>query len=121
MIVFHEGVSFRYLEESMVRVLRLAAIWSSAHPGVDVWVTSANDRQHSERSLHYRAGGLAVDLQTSTVPPLSPETERLSGEALRDMRSLTRYLRGKLDDEGYDLVHGSAQHWRHLHVEFDVK
>ena len=118
MISMHEGVQFRYLNEPIVRALNLIGIWSSQHK-IDCWITSGNDRQHSKRSLHY--ADLAIDVQTESVPPPSPSTRRLTGKALEDMRSLTAYLRSKLDDEGFDLIFESTAHWRHLHVEFDMK
>ena len=119
MIAMHEGVQFRYLNEPIVRAMNLIGICSSQHK-VDVWITSANDRQHggpSRRSLHY--SDLAIDVQTESVPPPSPSTRRLTGKALEDMRSLTAYLRSKLDDEGYDLIFETTAHWRHLHIEFE--
>ena len=118
MISMHEGVQFRYLNTPVVRALNLIGIWSSQHK-INCWITSANDRQHSKRSLHY--SDLAIDVQTESVPPPSPSTRRLTGKALEDMRSLTAYLRSKLHDEGYDLIFESTAHWRHLHVEFDLK
>ena len=118
MISMHEGVRFTYLNAPIVRALNLIGIWSSQHQ-VDVWITSGNDKKHSARSLHY--SDLAIDVQTESVPPPSPSTRKLTGQALADMRSLTAYLREKLDDEGFDIVFESTNHWRHLHLEFDLK
>ena len=93
-----------YLEDHIVKVLQYAAIWSHEN-NVDIAVTSCNDHQHSEGSLHYK--DLAVDLQLiPKTPPHEP---------------LDNYLRAQVG-LGYDVVlETSRRGTQHVHVEWDVR
>lgn len=69
---------------------------------VKLVVTSGRDSKHGPNSLHY--SGRAVDLRTRDFTP----------EAKRDFY---RYLKGKLDNRGFDVVLEGD----HLHIEWDPK
>jgi hypothetical protein len=97
-------VKLGYLEEALVKVLQAAAIWSAKRK-IDIAVTSGNDHQHSENSLHYE--NLALDFQ------LMPKTH--SHEALRSYLKETLGL-------GYDVVlETSRRGTQHIHVEWDIR
>ena len=97
-------VKIGYLESELVKVLRYASIWSQRH-GTDVAVTSCNDHDHSDGSLHYK--DLACDLQ------LIPKTQ--------SHIPLENFLRGELG-LGYDVVlETSRRGTDHLHIEWDVR
>lgn len=69
--------------------------------GHSLTITSANDSQHMEGSLHY--GGMAVDFRTKDLPP---------GAA----QEIAAALKSQLGSQ-YDVVLESD----HIHVEFDPK
>lgn len=97
-------VKLGYLEEALVKVFQAAAVWSAKRK-IDIAVTSGNDHQHSENSLHYE--NLALDFQ------LMPKTQ--SHEALRAYLQETLGL-------GYDVVlETSRRGTQHIHVEWDIR
>ena len=121
MIRMCNGVSLSWLEDPIVRVIRLICAWSSQEK-CDVWVTSANDgSSHSPTSCHW--DDRALDVQTHSVR--LTRQNPLRGDAAREMTSLYRYLRAKLEDEGYDVIFDgggtNTGHRRHCHIEFDIK
>jgi len=104
-------VKVGYLEDPIIRALNLVGVWS-ARQGIDVSITSMNDKAHSAKSLHYE--DKAVDLQVqpqSTVP---------SAKTKDAMRELSNYLRGNLE-LGWDVVFDSPGHYTHIHVEWDIR
>lgn len=70
--------------------------------GYELIITSANDGQHMQGSLHYE--GKALDLRGSRAWGYSPV----------DLRTITSHLRDRLGD-AYDVV----RHDTHIHVEHD--
>ena len=93
-------VSFKGLQPQMV----LAALRVENECkliGVDCWITSANDREHSTGSLHY--SGLALDFRTRDIP-------------IELRQSFSNKVKMALGQE-FDVVLEKD----HLHVEWDVK
>jgi len=90
-------IQFNYLTAEIVEILNTAATWSW-RTGVTVWLTSLNDHEHGDSSLHYY--DYAVDFDT-----------REAG----DLQRLYRYLRDKLDHR-FDVVFEG----NHVHVEFEL-
>ena len=102
-----ESLTLRRVRPELIKILRLCAMWSN-RSGQDIRITSLNDHDHSDTSLHYE--DLAVDLQVLTATG-SPNFQA--------MAALAKYLRRHLGPS-FDTVHGEdAQHARHIHLEYD--
>jgi len=101
------AVKVGFLEAEMVRLLNLASVWSARH-GRDIRVTSWNDHDHANKSLHYE--DRAIDFQV------------LSGVVLdkKATADLANHFRGNLG-LGWDVVWNVPGHYNHIHVEWDVR
>jgi hypothetical protein len=101
-----ESLTLRRVQPELIKILRLCAMWSN-RSGHDIRITSLNDHDHSDTSLHYE--DLAVDFQVLTA----------SGRPnKRAMGALAKHLKQNLG-YGYDVVWNSPGHYNHVHVEFD--
>jgi len=98
-------IQIGYLHSEMVRALNTIAIWS-ARQAKTVRITSANDRGHSDNSLHYE--DLAFDFMVD------------GDEAIKFTAILVRFLEVNLGP-GYDIVWNVPGHYTHAHVEFDAR
>lgn len=101
MIYFKEGVLIDNIRPEMVIGMVVAHASYQEH-GLDLWITSANDRTHSETSLHY--AGQALDYRTRHVP----------GEASKI--AIAGHINEALPDD-FDCVVESD----HLHHEWQPK
>jgi len=113
-----ETLSVGHLRPELLKVLDLASVWS-ARNGVDVYVRSLNDHQHSPNSLHYE--DLAVDLCTEHEIKVGRPRHTASSQ-LKDLFKFLMYgLSVNGMNGGYDVIHGDAGHKTHIHVEYDVR
>ena len=107
-----EFVEVGYLEAEIVQVLNLAAAWCARRSKKNktvVDISSWNDHKHKKGSLHYE--DKAVDLVVRDAQD-KLDTAGLKGLA----RALKQHL-----PLGYDVVYDSPGHYRHIHVEWDVR
>jgi len=88
------------LRPELVTILNLASLWSNKE-GVVVFITSINDHEHMENSLH--GEDLAVDLDTQ-------------GNLWKDLIQLHAFLLSHAGP-GYDVIRKPT----HVHVEFDTR
>ena len=94
------GVNLAGLQPQMVLALNVADdVYRSR--GHVLTITSANDSQHMDSSLHY--SGFAVDLRTKDLPPA-------------DVPEIAEAIKAQLGSQ-YDVI----QEMDHIHVEFDPK
>lgn len=70
--------------------------------GYDLVITSLNDAEHSETSLHY--SGCAVDLRTTVINPNE------------DWDRIARQIKRRLNKH-YDVIN----EWNHIHLEFQPR
>ena len=96
-----EKVAIHLLEPPVQAVLPLVDLIHMGVCGRDAIITSAKDRTHSSRSLHYL--GLAFDVRTSDISP-------------EDMIKLCNELRRQLPDS-WDVVPEQT----HCHIEYAPK
>lgn len=99
MISIKHGVSLRKLQPQMALALPIVAAMYAKY-GYDTTITSGDDGQHSNVSLHY--DGLALDFRTRNCSPA-------------DLGPITAELRAAMP--GYDVVREST----HIHIEYDPK
>jgi len=90
---------WNYLHEPMVRVLNVASTWGH-RSGLRVYLTSVNDHEHGEGSLHGRDWAMDFDVQ---------------GNRTVDLQRLAAYLRKHLGPE-FDVVFEG----NHVHVEMEL-
>lgn len=90
-------VCFNYLHEPVVRLLNLAATWSH-RMGKHVLVTSGNDHQHGDSSLHYQDKAIDFDVE---------------GNRTADLQLLATYLRKHAGPEFDILFEGNHVHGEH--------
>ena len=102
-------VEFGYWHPEIIKAQNLIAVWS-ARNGIDVRISSGNDRTHSTKSLHYE--DLAFDFLA-----VGDDRESLS---ILATNSLVLFLQKNLG-LGYDIVWQSYQHYNHAHLEWDVR
>jgi len=104
-----ENVRWVHPRDEMILVLKRMAEFA-ARAGLTIVITSLNDHEHGERSLHYE--DLALDcqiLKTDGAPSMG------------QMDRLARFLRKELPGGAFDVVWRTAGHHRHVHVEFDCR
>jgi len=101
MLRFKPSVRIRFVNQPLVGVLALAAMWS-LRAGVDVDVNSVDDPAPDRAPTTLHGDSLAVDLDTD-------------GDRTADLRSLATFLRRTLE-RPYDIVFEGD----HVHVEWDV-
>lgn len=70
--------------------------------GYDLVITSLNDAEHSETSLHYN--GCAVDLRTTVINP-NEDWDRIAKQI------------GRRLNKHYDVIN----EWNHIHIEFQMR
>lgn len=106
MISLKPGVKLRDLAPQIVLAIQAAEhiYWNAAQTAVVV--TSGNDSQHKDGSLHYT--GRAADLRIKTVP-----------EKLRER--VVRQLRDALGGEFDVLWEGRGTENEHVHVEWQQR
>jgi len=102
----HKAIEIGYFHPEIVNVLNLIAVWS-AREGKIVRITSINDRDHSDNSLHDE--DLAFDFVVAWDESMTKWTS-----------ILVEYLRTQLG-LGYDIVWNVPEHYTHAHVEFDAR
>lgn len=103
MIRCKPGVDFDRVHPVMFAALIAAESIYSSHGVSECWITSANDSEHMEGSLHY--AGLAIDLRSKNIP-------RETREAV--FSALARRLRH------LDIIWEYPDREReHFHLEYD--
>lgn len=110
MILFEgirEPLQLGFVEPELVQVINLASVWSARH-GHHVTITSLNDHQHAEKSLHYEDKAADFQVKINGTP---------SKEA---MTSLANFLKGQLE-LGWDVIWDAPGHYNHIHAEWDIR
>lgn len=104
-----ENVRWVHPRDEILLVLKRMAEFS-ARAGLKIVITSLNDHEHSDRSLHYE--DLALDCQI---------LKKDGTPSMSQMDRLARFLKKDLPGGCYDIVWRTPGHQNHLHVEYDCR